>query len=98
MVGAEVTVLVFGPLREQMGVAEMRVRGSTVREVWEAVVREHPRAAATSSAVRAARNLSYCDWNSAVESGDTIAFLVSTRASWIAGACVVVDGAQSRSF
>jgi molybdopterin synthase catalytic subunit/molybdopterin converting factor small subunit len=82
VVGAEVTVLVFGPLREQMGVAEMRVRGSTVREVWEAVVRQHPRAAATSSAVRAARNLSYCDWNSAVESGDTIAFLPP-----VAGGC-----------
>jgi MoaE-MoaD fusion protein len=75
VIGAEVTVLVFGPLREQVGVAEMRVRGSTVLEVWQAVVREHPRAAATSSAVRPARNLSYCDWSSAVESGDTIAFL-----------------------
>ena len=75
MIGAEVTVLVFGPLREQMGVAEMRVRGSTVREVWQAVVREHPRAASASSGVRPARNLSYCDWNSAVESGDTIAFI-----------------------
>ncbi len=37
-------------------------------------------------------------FGTAEEVGDVIAFLVSPRASWVAGSCVVVDGAQSRSF
>jgi 3-oxoacyl-[acyl-carrier protein] reductase len=44
------------------------------------------------------RDLPFQRFGTAEEVGDTIAFLVSVRASWIAGACVVVDGAQSRSF
>jgi 3-oxoacyl-[acyl-carrier protein] reductase len=31
------------------------------------------------------------------EVGDVVAFLASSRASWISGACVTVDGCQSRS-
>jgi len=37
-------------------------------------------------------------FGSADEVGDLVAFLASRRASWVAGACVVVDGGQSRSF
>lgn len=33
----------------------------------------------------------------AEEVGDVVAFLASARASWISGACVTVDGCQSRS-
>jgi len=33
----------------------------------------------------------------AEEVGDVVAFLASARASWITGACVTVDGGQSRS-
>ena len=44
------------------------------------------------------REIPFGRFGTAEEIGDTIAFLVSPRASWIAGACVVVDGAQSRSF
>jgi 3-oxoacyl-[acyl-carrier protein] reductase len=33
----------------------------------------------------------------AEEVGDAVAFLASSRASWISGACVPVDGCQSRS-
>jgi 3-oxoacyl-[acyl-carrier protein] reductase len=33
----------------------------------------------------------------AEEVGDAVAFLASSRASWISGACVTVDGCQSRS-
>jgi 3-oxoacyl-[acyl-carrier protein] reductase len=44
------------------------------------------------------REIPFGRFGTAEEVGDTIAFLISFRASWVAGACVVVDGAQSRAF
>jgi 3-oxoacyl-[acyl-carrier protein] reductase len=44
------------------------------------------------------REIPFGRFGSAEEVGDAIAFLVSPRASWIAGTSVVVDGGQSRSF
>jgi 3-oxoacyl-[acyl-carrier protein] reductase len=44
------------------------------------------------------REIPFGRFGTAEEIGDAIAFLCSARASWIAGTCVVVDGAQSRSF
>ena len=44
------------------------------------------------------REIPFGRFGTAEEVGDTVAFLVSRRASWMAGACVVVDGAQSRAF
>lgn len=71
----DVTVLVFGPLRERVGVAEVRISGTTVQSVWDELVRLHPAAAIDTGSVRAARNLNYCEWDTLVREGDTIAFI-----------------------
>jgi len=43
------------------------------------------------------RELPFGRFGRAEEVGDTVAFLASPRASWISGACITVDGGQSRS-
>ena len=48
----DITVLVFGPLRERVGVAEVHVDGATVQEVWDELVRRHPAAALDAGSVR----------------------------------------------
>src|SRR5579883_1623429 len=45
-----------------------------------------------------ARELPFGRFGTPAEIADVVAFLASPRASWISGACVVVDGAQSHSF
>ena len=72
---AAVTVLVFGPLRERVGVAELRGAGATVSEVWQNFARDHGLDLAVPGGVRAARNLEYCAWTTPVSSGDVVAFL-----------------------
>ncbi len=44
-----------------------------------------------------ARDLPFGRLGRAEEVGDVVAFLASSRASWISGACVTVDGCQSKS-
>jgi 3-oxoacyl-[acyl-carrier protein] reductase len=44
------------------------------------------------------RELPYQRFGTPEEVADVVAFLSSARASWVAGTCVVVDGAQSREF
>ena len=44
------------------------------------------------------RELPFGRFGTPEEIGDVVAFLCSPRAKWVAGACVVVDGAQSRAF
>ncbi len=45
-----------------------------------------------------AAELPFGRFGRAEEVGDVVAFLASTRASWVSGTSVVVDGCQSRSF
>ena len=44
------------------------------------------------------QNLPFGRFGRAAEVGDVVAFLASPRASWVSGACVTVDGGQSRSL
>ncbi|MBM63397.1 MAG: short-chain dehydrogenase [Acidobacteria bacterium] len=44
------------------------------------------------------RELPFGRFGRAEEVGNVVAFLASPRASWISGACVTVDGGQSRSL
>lgn len=44
-----------------------------------------------------ARDLPFGRLGRADEVGDVVAFLASPRASWVSGACITVDGCQSRS-
>ena len=44
------------------------------------------------------QNLPFGRFGRAAEVGDVVAFLASPRASWVSGACVTVDGCQSRSL
>lgn len=43
------------------------------------------------------RELPFGRFGEAGEVGDVVAFLASPRASWVSGACITVDGCQSRS-
>lgn len=43
------------------------------------------------------RDLPFGRFGRAEELGDLVAFLASPRASWVSGACIPVDGCQSRS-
>ena len=61
---------------------------------WERRVREDPE----GMAAFVARELPWGRFGTVEEIADVVTFLVSPRASWVVGACVVVDGGQSRSF
>jgi 3-oxoacyl-[acyl-carrier protein] reductase len=61
---------------------------------WEKRLQRDP--AGTTAFVQ--REIPFGRFGTADEVGDVICFLCSPRASWVSGACVVVDGGQSRSF
>lgn len=61
---------------------------------WERRLREDPE----GMAAFIERELPWGRLGSVEEVADAVTFLVSPRASWIVGACVTVDGGQSRSL
>ncbi len=61
---------------------------------WERRLREDPE----GMAAFIERELPWGRLGSVEEVADVVTFLVSPRASWIVGACVTVDGGQSRAF
>lgn len=61
---------------------------------WERRVRDDPE----GMAAFVERELPWGRFGSVDEVADVVAFLVSPRASWVVGTCVVVDGGQSRAF
>jgi 3-oxoacyl-[acyl-carrier protein] reductase len=61
---------------------------------WERRVRDDP----DGMAAFVERELPWGRFGTVDEIADVVAFLVSPRASWVVGACVVVDGGQSRAF
>ncbi|MFN8224679.1 MAG: SDR family oxidoreductase [Gaiellales bacterium] len=61
---------------------------------WDRRVREDPE----GMAAFVEREIPWGRFGTAQEVGDVVAFLCSPRASWVAGACVPVDGGQSRSL
>lgn len=61
---------------------------------WERRLREDPE----GMAAFIERELPWGRLGSVEEVADAVTFLVSPRASWIVGACVTVDGGQSRAF
>ena len=61
---------------------------------WERRAREDPEGIAAF----VEREFPWGRFGTVDEVADVVAFLVSPRASWVVGACVTIDGGQSRSF
>ena len=61
---------------------------------WERRTREDPEGIADMLR----RELPFGRFGTDTEVADVVAFIASPRASWIAGACIVVDGSQSRGY
>jgi molybdopterin converting factor subunit 1 len=73
-----VTVLCFARLREMAGRAEWSCEvppGSTVADVWRALVAACPEAAVMASSVSCAVNAEFASMSAPVGEGDEVAFL-----------------------
>ena len=87
-------------LAQQLASANIRVNsvspGSILFEGGSWWKRQQENPAAIAEFVK--RELPFGRFGRADEVGDVVAFLASSRASWISGASIVVDGCQSRAF
>ena len=73
-----VTVRLFARLRDIVGTGELTqeiAQGSTIGDVWRALVRGYPDLAAYTSSVSGARNADYVSMDAALADGDEVAFL-----------------------
>jgi len=87
-------------LAQQLASSKIRVNsvcpGSILFEGGSWWKRQQENPAAIAEFVK--RELPFGRFGTPEEVGDVVAFLCSTRASWISGSSVVVDGCQSRAF
>jgi 3-oxoacyl-[acyl-carrier protein] reductase len=87
-------------LAQQLASSNIRVNsvspGSILFEGGSWWKRQQESPAAIADFVR--RELPFGRFGKPEEVGDVVAFLASSRASWISGTSVVVDGCQSRAF
>jgi molybdopterin converting factor subunit 1 len=73
-----VTVRLFARLRELVGAGDLALEvpaGSTVADVWAALVAAHPEAGAYARSMSCAVNLDYTKMTAPVHDGDEVAFL-----------------------
>ncbi|MBJ7593985.1 MAG: molybdenum cofactor biosynthesis protein MoaE [Candidatus Dormibacteraeota bacterium] len=71
-----IRVLLFGSLREQMGMEVLvPLAGGTVSDVWESVTARCAGSRPSRAGLRCARNLEYCSWDDVVQPGDELAFM-----------------------
>jgi MoaE-MoaD fusion protein len=72
-----ITARLFARLREQAGTdcEQLDLAGSTVADVYEALVRRHPGLEADRALVRPARNEEFARWEDPVADGDEVAFI-----------------------
>ena len=87
-------------LAQQLAASNIRVNsvspGSILFEGGSWWKRQQENSAAIAEFVK--RELPFGRFGTPDEVGDVVAFLCSSRASWISGTSVVVDGCQSRAF
>ena len=73
-----VTVRLFARLREAAGTSDIPLQlasGSTVNDVWQALVNRHPDLEPFRRSVTCAVNADFSTWTTIVQEGDEIAFL-----------------------
>lgn len=86
-------------LAQQLAPANIRVNSIAPGSILFDGGSWHQRQQADPDGIAAfiARELPFGRFGRADEVGDVVAFLASSRSSWISGACVTVDGCQSKS-
>jgi len=75
----QVEVLLFARLREVVGQPSVRLAvpggAASAREVWAALAAQYQRLSGADGGLRVAVNQAYADWDTAVSSGDVVAFI-----------------------